>query len=644
MGSPQAENRTGVFFCNCDGKFSDILDFRAIISSLDLASGEIVQEVPGLCKEEGQIQLSQSIRAASLNGLVIAGCREDRLNKACLHTANQHGIGPYRTAFVNLQDLCVNVHNSGGPLNQKAAHITQQALVGLRLQAPVEELKLQIFPAVMVIGRGEAAAEVAAEALKQQPVILVDEVAPPGLDLAASYAGCRVTAVSGQAGRFNVTLQGPEEETQVRVGAIVIALDTPKQIDPALNLPEAEGIVGVSSFRLEAEQDWHGKSVAFVMGDGESQQSTARALELALELREKYGARVEFFFTQMQVAGKDLEYRYRLAREKGVRFNRYIDPPDVHVNVLGVTLKYNDPQLTASVPSRALVDYLVAGEVDLPAPETAGLSKALQVNMGPGGFFQPDNIHLLPARSNREGVYFVGACHHPVHALDTALEAKAVAAKLARFAHGCVNLPQLQAVVDSEKCALCLTCYRTCPHKAVDINFEAEAARIDPLACQACGICAAECPAKAIELPRFHNRQVMAQLGYAGKVIAFACENSGLAAAELAGVLSRKYPAEVELIKVPCAGNIDAAYMLRAFENGAEGALLLTCHAGSCKSLLGHARAEARLQRTREVLASAGIKPERVRLQTLAANAAHKFVQSVSNLVESIEHGDGETR
>ncbi len=648
MGSPQAENRTGIFFCNCDGKFSDILDFRAIIGGLDLSSGEIVQEVPGLCKEEGQIQLSQSIRAASLNGLVIAGCREDRLNKACLFTAHQHGIGPHRTVFVNVQDLCVNVHNPGGPIDLKAAHLTQQALVGLRLQLPVEDLKLLVFPAVMVIGGGEAASEVAGEVIKQQPVILVDEGAPPQVGLATSYAGCRVTGVGGQAGRFTVTLQGPEEDVQVRVGGIVVALDTPKLIDPSLQLPDSEGIVGVSRFSVDGAEDWHGKTVAFVMGDGESQafHSTARALELALELREKYGARVEFFFKQMKVAGQDLEYRYRLAREKGVRFNRYHDPLDVHVNVLGVTIQYNDPQLTGNEPSRVLADCLAAGEVNLPAPETARLSEVLQVKLGPGGFFQPDNINLLPSRSNREGVYFVGACHHPVHLLDTALESKAVAAKLARFARGYVNLPQLQAIVDSEKCALCLTCYRTCPHKAVDINHEAESARIDPLACQACGICAAECPAKAIELPRFRNRQLIAQLGCTGKVVAFACENSGVAAAELAGVLNRKYPAEVEVIKVPCAGNVGEDYMLRAFENGAEGVLLLTCHTGNCKSLLGNTRAEARLQRTREALASAGIEPRRVQMQTLASNSAHRFVQSVSGLVESIElmRGEGETR
>ena len=57
--------------------------------------------------------------------------------------------------------------------------------------------------------------------------------------------------------------------------------------------------------------------------------------------------------------------------------------------------------------------------------------------------------------------------------------------------------------VDEDKCALCLTCLRLCPHGAVLVEPGAEAAKIMSSDCQGCGICAAHCPSHAITLPGY---------------------------------------------------------------------------------------------------------------------------------------------
>ncbi len=641
-----ADMRTGIFFCNCEGKFSDSLDFNAIKKQIQLDAGEIVQEVPGLCKDEGQYRLSKSIGAAALNGLVIAGCREDRLNKHCLHTARQHGIGAEKLTFVNLQDLCVNVHPPGPELNGKAARMTQQALVYQRLQSDIGLTEIAVTPVVLVIGSGDAARLAAQELVGQQPVAVLgsaDRVRVPG---ATYYEDCKLERVEGNVGSFLASLQGPRGKTQLQAGGIVLALETPKMIDPCLGIVPQPGILPLSQISSVTEQNWSTHTVAFLLGDGENQalDSSAQALNQALELR-KYGAQVEFFYRHMQVAGEGLERVYRLARKQGVKFNRYHGHIDVHTNVLGITLKYCDASLPLPKTARVLVDYLFCGEVYFPSPEGPELARLLQVDLGPDGFFQTENVHLLPGKSNRPGIYFVGPCHRPACAMDSLIEAQLVAADLAQFAEGPITVAPLQAAVDAEKCALCLTCYRTCAHKAVEIDYGSKCARINPLACQRCGTCAAECPAKAIELPRFSDKQLLSQLELAGKVVAFACENSGYPAAELAGLLKRQYPVAVELIKVPCAGKIDALYILRALEQGAWGVLLLACHPGGCKSLTGNTRAQARMTRLKELVSQAGLSPHRVHVLHLAANTGHKFAGSVHNWLSGLgpidREGDG---
>ncbi|HZW82816.1 MAG TPA: hypothetical protein VFF14_05225, partial [Candidatus Deferrimicrobium sp.] len=479
----RTDNRTGVFFCNCEGKFTDSLDFKAIKKQLQLVPGEIVQEVPGLCKEEGQAQLSMSISAATLNGLVIAGCREDKLNKQCLHTAHQHGIVQEKLAIINLQDLCVNVHQPGEELNQKVVHLTQQSLVKQRLQYPTQVKKIAVSPQILVIGNGPSAETVIKEISLNQPVAVLGAIHSGKIPGATYYEGHSLLRVTGNTGNFSVTLREGQVKTVLQVGGIVLALETPKIIDPSLGLTPEREILPLSAFSTDLEQDWSTKTVAFLLGDGENQalDTSALALQQAIHLRQRYGTKVEFFYKQLQVAGEGQDKTYLLARQAGVKFNRYAGPIDVHTNVLGVTLKYCDPLLPDFKSNRVLLDYLVCGESYLPSPEGAELAELLQVDLGGHGFFQQNNAHLLPSVSNREGIYFVGPCHHPIHALDIVTQAQFVAAKLASFAPGVVSISQLQPIVDPERCSLCLTCYRTCAKSAVEIDYQQQSATINPL-------------------------------------------------------------------------------------------------------------------------------------------------------------------
>lgn len=55
------------------------------------------------------------------------------------------------------------------------------------------------------------------------------------------------------------------------------------------------------------------------------------------------------------------------------------------------------------------------------------------------------------------------------------------------------------------------------------------------------------------------------------QIIAFCCHYCAYAAADLAGSMRLQYPTSVRVIKVPCTGKMDPLYILRAFEDGADG-------------------------------------------------------------------------
>jgi F420-non-reducing hydrogenase iron-sulfur subunit len=62
--------------------------------------------------------------------------------------------------------------------------------------------------------------------------------------------------------------------------------------------------------------------------------------------------------------------------------------------------------------------------------------------------------------------------------------------------------------------------------------------------------------------------------GWEPNIIAFCCRHCAYAAADLAGGLRLKYPASVKIVELPCTGKFDVLYALRAFEDGADGAMV----------------------------------------------------------------------
>ena len=80
------------------------------------------------------------------------------------------------------------------------------------------------------------------------------------------------------------------------------------------------------------------------------------------------------------------------------------------------------------------------------------------------------------------------------------------------LAEGKIVADPIRAKVDPEKCVLCLTCLRFCPHAAIEMDPDVRAARIVEPACWGCGICVAECPAKAIQLSGYTDDQILEQI------------------------------------------------------------------------------------------------------------------------------------
>ena len=58
------------------------------------------------------------------------------------------------------------------------------------------------------------------------------------------------------------------------------------------------------------------------------------------------------------------------------------------------------------------------------------------------------------------------------------------------------------------------------------------------------------------------------------EIVAFCCHYCAYAAADLAGSLRLEYPTSIKVVELPCSGKLDETYVLRAFEDGADGVIV----------------------------------------------------------------------
>lgn len=125
-------------------------------------------------------------------------------------------------------------------------------------------------------------------------------------------------------------------------------------------------------------------------------------------------------------------------------------------------------------------------------------------------------------------------------------------------------------------------------------------------------------------------------MSFEPRIIAFLCTWCSYTGADTAGIARIKSPANVRAIRVPCSGRVSPELVLRAFDQGADGVLVLGCHIGECHYETGNHRAAKRLPILNSLLSFAGLESERLRLDWVSASEGERFSHIVTEFSDSI--------
>jgi F420-non-reducing hydrogenase iron-sulfur subunit len=120
------------------------------------------------------------------------------------------------------------------------------------------------------------------------------------------------------------------------------------------------------------------------------------------------------------------------------------------------------------------------------------------------------------------------------------------------------------------------------------------------------------------------------------KIVGFLCNWCSYRGADLAGTARIKYAPNVRVIRVMCSARIEPAFILKAFESGADGVLVLGCHPGDCHYQEGNYKTMRRMPLLKKMLAQMGIEDDRLKLDWVSASEGEKFASVVNDITEKV--------
>jgi coenzyme F420-reducing hydrogenase delta subunit len=117
-------------------------------------------------------------------------------------------------------------------------------------------------------------------------------------------------------------------------------------------------------------------------------------------------------------------------------------------------------------------------------------------------------------------------------------------------------------------------------------------------------------------------------------IVVFACNWDGLSCVETAAQKRMTFPSKVKIVRVSCLSRVHTGLMLKAFELGADGVMLLGCDTRNCHFGIEEELINQNVSKASRIMGLLGLKRERLNLVRLQHGDAAGFIKRLNEFVE----------
>ena len=550
------EPRIGVFVCNCGINIGGVADVPAVREYAKTLPHVVhVEDNLFTCSQDTQDKMKVVIKENNINRVIVASCSPRTHEPLFQETIREAGLNKYLFEMANIRDQNTWVHmNNPQKATEKAKDLVRMAVAKAAYIEPLHQVSLSVKQSGLVVGGGvagmESALGLADQGFKTYLVESSDHLGGNALWMRTTWQGeavqpyvqsliervgshpqlrvflnSEVIETSGIIGNFTSTIAtGGESMTTVAFehGVTVLATGGHEykpteylygQHPNVLTHKDMDEAMTAGDSRIDAAD-----TAVFIQCVGSrtterpscSRVCCTHSVKSAIALKErKPDMNVFILYRDIRTYGfrEDL---YRKAREKGVIFIRFDleAPPQVSQDGQGLSITVKDHILGR--PIELNPDLLVLATAVLPNANK-DLFELFKVPVNGEGFLVEAHAKLRPVDFSSEGIFMAGLAHYPKSIDETIAQAQAAVSRASTIlSKEAIWVGGVTAEVDPDRCAVCLTCVRTCPYHVPYIGQEGHAV-IDAAGCHGCGCCVSECPGKAITLKHFTDQQLIAK-------------------------------------------------------------------------------------------------------------------------------------
>jgi heterodisulfide reductase subunit A-like polyferredoxin len=545
----------GVFVCHCGSNIGGVIDCKKVAAfAQNLDNVAFATDLMYTCSPDGLKIIKEKIEEFNLNRVVVASCTPRTHEPLFQESIREAGLNPYLFEMANIRDQCTWVHTRiGDATEEKAIDLTKMAVGRARTIEPLATKTYVPKKSALIVGGGAAGMTAALSIANQGfDVHLVEKsdrlggnllqikTTVEGLNplellkkLQTQIAGNKHITVyknataeqcSGFIGNFKSMINCNGSDIEIEHGAAIIATGADESRPQEYLYGQNHCVLTQLEFEQQIAADTNFvknlNEVVFIqcVGSREPQRPSCsrvcctESIKNAIAIKQTNPeAVVAVLYRDIRTYGFKEDY-YTQARKLGVLFFRYDldDKPVVSQNNAG-KLKIQAKDLNSMLDLSFSPDVLVLSAAMVPSSNSEKITTVFKVAANLEGFFLEAHAKLRPVEFASEGLFLCGACHSPKFIDESIAQAQAAAAKAVTIlSKKTIEISGIVCVVDTDKCAACLTCVRVCPYDVPRINADG-VCEIEKAMCHGCGICAAECPAKAIELMHYKDNQIISK-------------------------------------------------------------------------------------------------------------------------------------
>jgi coenzyme F420-reducing hydrogenase delta subunit len=128
------------------------------------------------------------------------------------------------------------------------------------------------------------------------------------------------------------------------------------------------------------------------------------------------------------------------------------------------------------------------------------------------------------------------------------------------------------------------------------------------------------------------------------RVIIFTCNWNAHESLQEAGKRHLHLPSGVRPLKVDCLGQVGASTVLKAFEKGADGVMLIGCSQDECHYEFGSRRALELFEEVRKLATLLGFTENQLAFHQVGAGEGEALIEKVHGFVEHLPPGKTDQR